>query len=148
MTELGLVFDALVRPVHLPRIVELARRHPALRIVVDHAAKPPIAAGQWQPWADGLQQLADETDVRCKLSGLLTESGTASLAPWVDHVLESFGPERVIWGSDWPVLELAGHYEQWWTLSAQLSSALDQAQCHAVFGGNAVRVYRLGPLSA
>ena len=86
--------------------------------------------------------------VSARCSELSSVSGTASLAPWVDHVLESFGPERIIWGSDWPVLELAGHYEQWWTLSAQLSSALDQAQRHAVFGGNAVRVYRLGPLSA
>ena len=143
MTDLGLVFDALVRPVHLPRILELARRHPALRIVLDHAAKPPIAAGHWQPWADDLRRLAGETNVQCKLSGLLTESGTASLAPWVDHVFACFGPERVIWGSDWPVLELAGDYKHWWTLAHELSSSLDPAQRHAVFGANAARVYRL-----
>jgi len=148
MTQFGLVFDALVRPVHLPRILALARSRPGLRIVLDHAAKPPIAAGHWQPWADDLRRLADETDVQCKLSGLLTESGRASLAPWVDHVFESFGPERVMWGSDWPVLELAGHYEQWCKLSAELTSMLDHAQHRAVFGGNAASVYRLGPVNA
>jgi L-fuconolactonase len=148
MVDHELVFDALVRPEHLPRILELARRHPGLRIVLDHAGKPPIAAGHWQPWAAGLRLLADETDACCKLSGLLTESGAASLVPWVDHVFERFGPTRVVWGSDWPVLELAGRYDQWWTLSAELSSALDPAQRRAVFGGNAASVYRLDSLGA
>jgi L-fuconolactonase len=147
MIEHQLVFDALIRPVHLPRIRELVRRHPALRIVVDHAAKPPIAESAWQPWGHELRRLADESDAACKLSGLLTEAGPdatqATLAPWVDHLLQCFGPRRLLWGSDWPVLELASHYAHWWQLSQALCAALSDDERQALFGGNACRIYRL-----
>ncbi len=113
----GLAFDALVRSVHLPRITELARRYPRLRIVVDHGAKPDIAQGEWEGWHDGLQQLACAPQVFCKLSGLWTEAApgadVAVLAPYRDAVLQAFGSERTLWGSDWPVLELAGEYVAW-----------------------------------
>ena len=147
MIEHRLVFDALILPLHLPRIRELARRHPGLRIVVDHAAKPQIAQRGWQPWADELRRLADESDAACKLSGLLTEAGPgadqALLAPWVNHLLQCFGPRRVLWGSDWPVLELAGRYARWWQLSQALCAALGDDERRAIFGGNACRIYRL-----
>jgi L-fuconolactonase len=148
MAELGLVFDALVKPVHLPRLLTLAARHPNLSIVIDHAAKPDMAAGTWQPWADDMQRLAEQTQATCKLSGMLTEAGADPAPqvcrPWVDHVLACFGPDRVWWGSDWPVLELAGSYAGWWQACQEFTQHLTLAERAAVFGGNALRVYRLG----
>jgi L-fuconolactonase len=146
MAELGLVFDALVKPVHLPRLLSLAQRHPTLRIVIDHAAKPDIAAGTWQPWADDLQCLAEQTNAVCKLSGMLTEAGADPVPqvcrPWAEHVLACFGPSRVLWGSDWPVLELAGSYAGWWQACQQFTEHLTEAERAAVFGGNAQRAYQ------
>ena len=148
MAELGLVFDALVKPVHLPRLLTLAGRHPNLSIVIDHAAKPDIAAGAWQPWADQMQALATHTSVLCKLSGMVTEASANPAPqvcrPWADHVLQCFGPGRVLWGSDWPVLELAGSYAGWWQACQEFTQHLTLAERAAVFGGNALRVYRLG----
>jgi L-fuconolactonase len=145
MAHAGLVFDALVRPIHLPRVVELARRHPGLAIVVDHGAKPGIAGGAWQPWADELARVAAQPNTVCKLSGLLTEAGPAPRADaarrWARHVLATFGPERVLWGSDWPVLELAAGYPDWWQETKVLLDPLSPAQRAAVLGTNALRVY-------
>jgi len=147
MSDTGLVFDALVKPVHLPHILTLAGRYPDLIIVIDHAAKPNIAAGEWQPWADGMARLATDTQALCKLSGLMTEAGPApqpgALRPYAAHVLTCFGPLRVLWGSDWPVLALAGSYQQWWCETQQLLSGLDAPSQAAVMGENARRLYRL-----
>ena len=148
MIEHGLVFDALVRPLHLPSIRELGRRHPRLVIVLDHAGKPAIATRGWKAWAVELDRLCVETSALCKLSGLLTEAApaqatTAALQRWVHQVLKTFGPERVLWGSDWPVLELASNFAHWWQLSVELARGLTDAQRQAVFGGNAARIYRL-----
>ncbi|HEY6328427.1 MAG TPA: amidohydrolase family protein, partial [Blastocatellia bacterium] len=142
MCELGLTFDALIKPVHLSQMLVLAARFPQLRIVVDHGAKPDIASGAFQPWAEGLQRIAQETGVYCKLSGLLTEAGErndpASLRPYADHIFRSFGPERVLWGSDWPVLELAGSYEGWHKMAVEF---VPDSHREAVFEKNAVRAY-------
>ncbi len=147
MAEHGLAFDALVKPAHLPHILTLARRYPDLRIVIDHAAKPDIASGEWQPWADAMAQLAAETSAHCKLSGLMTEAGPKPQAEavrrWAMHVLNSFGAGRVIWGSDWPVLELAGSYGAWWDETQQVLKALDHEERAAVLGGNARTFYKL-----
>jgi L-fuconolactonase len=147
MIDAGLVFDALIKPVHLPRILTLAQRHPALRIVIDHGAKPGIASGEWLPWADDLARIAAETSAVCKLSGLLTEAGSAP-APdaahrWAQHVLGCFGAQRVLWGSDWPVLELAGTYQTWWNEVQALLADAGADDRAAVLGGNAARFYRL-----
>ncbi|AYQ30554.1 MULTISPECIES: amidohydrolase [unclassified Polaromonas] len=148
MADCGLVFDALVKSVHLPHILTLAARHPELRMVIDHCAKPDIAAGEWQPWADGMARIAKETNAMCKLSGLMTEAGPrpqpGAVRRWGEHVLQSFGADRVVWGSDWPVLELAGSYAQWWGETQQLLAGLDAKDQAAVMGGNAARLYRLG----
>ena len=148
MTACGLVFDALVKPVHLPRILALQQRHPGLAIVVDHAAKPDIARGQWSPWAEGLAEIARQTRAVCKLSGLLTEAGPQAKADaarrWAGHVLAQFGPQRVLWGSDWPVLEGAARYEDWWGETQALLQPMPAADRDAVLGGNASRVYGLG----
>jgi L-fuconolactonase len=147
MIEHGLCFDALVFPRHLPALERFVRRYPALPVVIDHAAKPPIASGELAPWRQALADLAALPNVHCKLSGLLTEAGSdrslAALQPWVETVLQLFGPRRVLWGSDWPVLRLAGSYEQWLAQCAALCDTLTPAESAAVFGRNAQRFYRL-----
>lgn len=147
MSAHGLVFDALVKPLHLPRVRRLCERHPELQVVIDHAAKPDIAGQAWQPWADELAALARATAVVCKLSGLLTEAGPraarGAAQRWAAHVLEAFGPQRVLWGSDWPVLELAASYRDWWSDTQDLLAGSPAAERTAVLGGNATRVYRL-----
>lgn len=147
MVRCGLVFDALVKSAHLPHILTLAQRYPQLQIVIDHAAKPDIAGGEWQPWANALARIAVETSAVCKLSGLLTEAGRGpargAVRPWGEHVLSTFGPQRVIWGSDWPVLELAGSYGAWWKETYALLATLDPAGRAAIMGGNARSTYRL-----
>jgi L-fuconolactonase len=147
MTAHGLVFDALVKPQHLPHVAELARRHTALTIVIDHGAKPDIGARQWQPWASAMQVLAALPNVVCKLSGLLTEAGPAPArgvaSAWCEHLLHSFGPQRLLWGSDWPVLELAARYRHWWDDTQVVLAALSLDERAAVLGGNARRVYKV-----
>jgi L-fuconolactonase len=146
----GLAFDALVRAVQLPALLGFARRHPRLRIVIDHAGKPPIARGSALPWRAHVAALAALPHVHCKLSGLLTEAGAladmAALAPWVDHLFAAFGPDRLIWGSDWPVLNLAADYDAWFAMATTLCEAqpgMDAAALAGVFGGNARRFYHL-----
>jgi len=146
----GLCFDALVQPRHLGALLAFARRHPALPIVIDHAAKPDIARAEWQPWHCHMTALAALPNVHCKLSGLLTEAGDrnddAALRPWIDHLFASFGAPRLMWGSDWPVLNLAGNYEAWFSMAQRLCSAqpdVDADALDAIFGGNARRFYRL-----
>ncbi len=144
MLDCNLTFDALVKPVHLPRIAALAQRYPTLRIVIDHGAKPAIATGQWHDWADALARLAQQPQVVCKLSGLWNEAAAraplTTLEPYARHLLACFGPSRVLWGSDWPVLELAGNYGNWHEAALTWT---DPASHGDVFGGNAERVYRL-----
>ena len=144
MARHGLRFDALVKPRHLPVIGELARRHPELAVVIDHAAKPDIANGHFQPWANHMARLARETPWCCKLSGLVTEAKADwqvdDLRPYVDHLLKTFGPERLMWGSDWPVVTLASNYRRW----REAAMTLVPADAHeAVFGGTATRFYGL-----
>jgi L-fuconolactonase len=149
MADAGLVLDALVKSAHLSHILTLAGRYPDLRLVIDHAAKPAIAAGEWQPWADGMARLAAETGAMCKLSGLLTEAGPApapgAVRRWAEHVLACFGAARVVWGSDWPVLELAGSYRQWCKETQQLLAGFSAQERADVLGANASRLYRLSP---
>lgn len=147
MIDHDLAFDALVRPLHLGPLLQFCLRHPTLRVVIDHAAKPDIAAGAWQPWADALARVADQTQAVCKLSGLLTEAGPApqpqAVRRWAQQVLSHFGAERVMWGSDWPVLELASSYAAWWGETLTTLAGLDGAARTAVLGATACRIYRL-----
>lgn len=147
MTELGLVLDWLVKPQHLPHVLTLAARHPRLPMVIDHAAKPHIADQQWEPWASLMTRIALETHAVCKLSGLLTEAGPSptidAVHPWGAHVLNTFGAQRVMWGSDWPVLELAGRYADWFEASQHMASTLSPSERDDLFGGTARRTYQL-----
>lgn len=147
LPSLGLRLDALVTPRELKPLLATIERHPDLAVVVDHCAKPGIARRAWQPWADDIAAVARHTGTCCKLSGLVTEAGPGwsvdALRPYVAHVLDTFGSERVIWGSDWPVLTLAASYAQWVEASDALLAGLTQAERDAIYGGNARRFYDL-----
>lgn len=142
-----LVFDALVRPIHLKALRERLLRHPRLRAVLDHGGKPDIARGALEPWAAALERLAGDTAICCKLSGVLTEAGTrrstADLTPWVAQLFASFGAERVLWGSDWPVLNAAGSYGEWLGLAQQLIERCAPGHAAQVLSGTAHGLYRL-----
>ena len=146
MAANGLVLDLLVKPVHLPRCLALAARHPDLTMVIDHCAKPEIAAGAWSPWAEDIEQLANETALFCKLSGLVTEAADGAplsdIEPHARHALRIFGPGRLLWGSDWPVATLRCPYGDWLGAAQSLLADLPAADRDAVFGNNALRVYR------
>lgn len=123
MIDHGLVFDALVLPRHLPALRELIARYPDLPMVLDHGAKPPLRSGDLGEWKRGIETLARESTTVCKLSGLVTEAGSAgtgALREAFDHLLASFGPKRLMWGSDWPVCELVCSYDEWRTISDEL----------------------------
>lgn len=145
MESAGLRLDLLVQPRHLGLLPALADRHPGLPLVMDHGAKPRIADGAWQPWADDIARVARETPALCKLSGLATEAAPGwtaeSLRPYVDHLLTEFGPARLMWGSDWPVLDLAGGYARWREATEVLLAGLDDPARDAVLGGTAARFY-------
>jgi L-fuconolactonase len=147
MARAGLVFDALVLPRHLSRLLAVLERHPRLRIVIDHGAKPEIRAGRFDGWAADMRRLAERSNVFCKLSGLATEAAegwtAATLRPYVDHLLAVFGPARLIWGSDWPVVELAGGYGPWLAAYLELTDDLSPTERDAIDRANATRVYGL-----
>ncbi len=145
MVASGLRFDALIQPRHLPAMLTLCARHPDLPVVIDHAAKPDIAKGRFEPWASDIARVARETAAACKLSGLVTEAvrdwRVDDLSRYVDHLLEVFGPARLIWGSDWPVVELAGGYARWRSATVALLDGLSQQQRAAVLGKTAAAFY-------
>jgi L-fuconolactonase len=153
MQRHGLVFDALVLPRHLTALLRFAERHPGLPIVIDHGAKPLIATGEIQPWLTDMTALAALPHVHCKVSGLVTEAGAradiAGLQPYVQALWRLFGATRLLWGSDWPVVNLASDYAGWWTLAHNLAAKLHPApqtgDLQALFGANAARLYRLTP---
>lgn len=143
-----LSLDALVFARHLPPLLALATRRPELRIVIDHGAKPPVARGEIGHWAEAMAMLAALPHVHCKLSGLLTEAAPgqprAVIAPYAGHLIALFGPDRLMWGSDWPVLNLAADYGAWLEQAKALPGLQDQAVARAVFSETARRFYRLG----
>lgn len=142
-----LVFDALVTPRHLGALERRLQRHPRLRVVIDHAGKPDIASAKVEVWAGLLEQLAHSTEVHCKLSGLLTQArqgaGLAELDAFVAHIFSCFGADRVMWGSDWPVVTLRASYQEWLEISLELVRRYAPGGEDAVFGANAVRFYQL-----
>jgi L-fuconolactonase len=144
----GLVYDLLVTPEQTEAAIAAVRDLPEVRFVLDHAGKPPIASGAWQPWADRLTELAALPNVWCKLSGLITEAGfdtwrPQDVLPYARHVLDAFTPARVLFGSDWPVCTLAGRYADVFALAEQAVAALSPAEQEAVLGGTASEVYGL-----
>jgi L-fuconolactonase len=148
LPALGLRFDALVTPRELPALLMMLERHPELDVVIDHGAKPMIAAGALDPWRAMMRDAASHSRVHCKLSGLLNEAGPGApddeLRPYVEHMVQCFGPRRLMWGSDWPVVELAGGYRRWRATTLALLASLGADDRDAILGGTARRFYALG----
>lgn len=149
LAQRQLAFDVVaVLPRHLENVVTLAEAHPSLRLVIDHLGKPPIAEGGWEPWAGLLRRAAACPNVYGKLSGLNTAAdwqswSAADLQPYADLALEVFGPERLMFGGDWPVATLAGDYAKVWRETDSVLADLDPAARDRVLGGTAVEFYRL-----
>ncbi len=150
--DLGLTFDALGFPQHQANFLTIAQRYSELRLVYDHCMKPQIRdqrAGKdaFGEWAAGISHLANETHGFCKLSGLVTEAddgwGAEDIKPFAQHVLEAFGPDRVMWGSDWPVCRLQTEYSDWHDLALSFCSELSADDQEKVFGGTARHFYQL-----
>ncbi|MDJ0978131.1 MAG: amidohydrolase family protein [Erythrobacter sp.] len=144
-----LTFDALVLPRHLPQLGAVAKANPDLPIVIDHCAKPEIANGAMEDWARDIAALGELPNVYCKLSGLVTEASASwkvnDLARYARHVLACFGADRVMWGSDWPVVNLAGGYDRWMAATGELLADRSEEERKQIMGGTAARFYGIEP---
>lgn len=146
----GLVYDLLILEHQLPMAIAFVRQHPNQVFVLDHIAKPRIATGIFDPWRANLRTLARHPNVYCKLSGMVTEAAwdrwtIEDLRPYVDVVVEAFGPSRLMFGSDWPVCTVAASYGRWLSTLETLLQSLSQSEQERVFGGTAIEAYRLVP---
>jgi L-fuconolactonase len=146
----GLVYDLVITAGQLGAAAQAAAAVPDLLFVLDHLGKPAIAAGSIQPWDRDLRRLAALPNTACKLSGLVTEADwtgwqVADLRPYSDTALDAFGPDRVMFGSDWPVCTLAASYAEVLQAARDLTGHLSVAEREAIFVGTAPRVYRLRP---
>ena len=142
----GLVVDLVLFPPALRATIGLVDGCPGTRFVLDHLAKPPIREQGWEPWASAFAELALRDNIVCKLSGLPTEADhdrwkIDDLRPYVEHALRCFGPDRLLYGSDWPVVNLAGGAARWLAAVQTLLSQLDPSERKAVLSENAARVY-------
>ena len=148
LPEFGLSFDICIKHEQLAPVVELVRQCPEVSFVLDHIAKPDIAAGLLDPWREQLGALAGLPNVVCKVSGMVTEADNTGwaaddLAPYVAHVLEVFGEDRVMFGGDWPVVLLASSYARWAETLDALTAQLAPTARRKLWAENARRVYRL-----
>ena len=147
--DCDLTFDALGFPRHLAHFHTLLTRYPDMRVVIDHCMKPQIRSHSdesFAHWSNGMTRLARETNAVCKLSGLVTESdgwSREALRPYVDHLVDVFGPSRLMWGSDWPVCRLEASYDAWFAAASALTDHLPTEAQDMVFGGTAKAFYRI-----
>ncbi|MBA2427032.1 MAG: amidohydrolase family protein [Actinobacteria bacterium] len=146
--DAGLPYDLLVRTRELPSALDTCRALPEMRFVIDHMAKPPIASGEMEPWAERMARFAGLEHVSCKLSGVVTEADwewwkTEDVAPYIERVVDWFGEDRLIYGSDWPVCTLAGSYDDVIDVAERAVLGFDEAGVERVFGGNAAAFYGL-----
>ena len=145
--DLELCFDALVKPKHLPYLKILLERYPNLKVVIDHGAKPDIADGNLEQWQSDMSDIASNSQCLCKLSGLLTEAGKDpspdQIYPVTEFLLSHFGSERLMWGSDWPVVNLAGDYKSWLSMASDQLSILDEKSQRNIWCNNAITFYNL-----
>ena len=151
LANAGLVYDILVRPREMPSAITIARDFPHLKMAIDHIAKPPIASGELEPWASQMREFAALEHVACKLSGMVTEADREhwtpeDLKPFVSTVVEIFGPDRLMYGSDWPVCLLAASYAEvidaLRTVLTELDVLTPDSEA-AIFGNTAIRWYGL-----
>ena len=143
-----LTYDVLVLERQLPAAIQFIDRHPEQPFVLDHIAKPRIAAREMEPWRTHIRELARRPNIACKLSGLVTEADFDSwtpedLRPYIDTVLEAFGAERLMFGSDWPVCTVASSYARWISVVDECSAGLSADEQDGIVGRNAKNFYRL-----
>jgi L-fuconolactonase len=149
LAERGMTFDVVaVLPRHLEHVPVIAERLPELRMVIDHLAKPPIKEKGWEPWASLIARAAEYPTVYAKVSGLNTAAdwenwSAEDLKPYINHSLEAFGPKRLMFGGDWPVVVLAGDYQKWWEETNRAFKELGEAERSMIFGGTAIEFYGL-----
>jgi len=146
--EYGLTFDILTRPPQLAAAVEMVRRSPNNIFVLDHISKPYMAKGEFQPWADQISEISSNENVSVKVSGLFTEANWSdwsieTFRPYFDHILKSFTPSRMMFGSDWPVCLLAATYSQTINLMEELTGQLTMAEQDSFWSNTAKQFYRL-----
>ena len=144
----NLIYDVLVFEHQLPAAIQFVDRHPEQPFVLDHLAKPRIAARELEPWRTQIRRLARRPHVTCKLSGMVTEADCGAwtpddLRPYVETVLEAFGPERLLFGSDWPVCTVGAQYGHWASVVKDFLHELSADEQAMILGGNAVRIYKL-----
>jgi L-fuconolactonase len=144
----GLAYDILIFERHLPQTLQFVDRHPGQIFVVDHIAKPRIRDGILSPWRDRMEELAKRENVYCKISGMTTEADwktwtPETLRPYFDVVLHAFGPSRLMFGSDWPVLVVAGGYKNWVDTFRSFIAELSSAEQESICCGTAITAYRL-----
>jgi L-fuconolactonase len=148
LEDVGLRYDILIFERHLPQTIEFVDRHPTQIFIVDHIAKPNIKCQVLSPWRERMRELARRENVYCKLSGLVTEADwnawtEKDLSPFIDVILECFGPNRLMFGSDWPVSLLACSYEKWIEIVERSIDSLSLSERDRLFGGTAKEAYRL-----
>ena len=148
LKRFGLVYDILILARHLPQTVTFVDKHPSQIFVLDHIAKPGIKDGLFEPWNTDMRKLAERENVFCKLSGMVTEARwqgwtVGQLRPYMDAVLEAFGPERVMFGSDWPVCLVASGYKRWLETVRGYAAKLSSDEQAQLFGATAERLYAL-----
>jgi len=145
---LGLVYDILIFERQLKPSIQFVDKHPDQVFVLDHIAKPKIKTGEREPWATDIREMAKRPNVYCKISGMVSEADwerwtPEQMRPYIDTVLEAFGPKRLMFGSDWPVMLVACPYAHWWQLVNGAISALSQAEKDRILGLTAVEAYKL-----
>jgi L-fuconolactonase len=143
-----LVYDLLIVESQLEEAIRFVDRHPQQIFVLDHIAKPKIAAREIEPWRTRIQELSKRANVCCKLSGMVTEASWSncsleSLRPYLDIAVEAFGPDRLMAGSDWPICLVATSYAQWWTMLRSYFAAFSETERANIFGTTAIKVYEL-----
>lgn len=148
LAKFDLAYDVLIFPRQLPAAIEFVRAFPRQRFVLDHIAKPPIADGLLEPWATQIRELARSENLCCKLSGMVTEAKwtqwrAEDFHPYLDVVLEAFGPQRLMIGSDWPVCTLAAEHGSAMRIVMEYVSRLSQSEQDAIQGENCARFYRI-----
>ena len=150
LQKAGLSLDLITEPRHINAVREALIAVPELRAIVNHGATPPIAGDVFEPWATDLTRLARDTTAWCKFSGLREVAGTdpsdERILPYARHMLDAFGPRRLLYASNWPVCDLAGGHAQWWASAHAILDRLGMlgADREAMFGGNALQAYRRG----
>ena len=144
----SLVYDILIVERQLSNTIRFVDHHPYQVFILDHIAKPLIGSNELSPWKENIRELARRENVNCKISGMVTEADyqkwtTSQLLPYFEVILEAFGPDRLLFGSDWPVCLVATSYKNWMKLVQKNITSLSETEQLKIMGGNATRLYKL-----